>query len=54
MKKGAGERSLFLGSAALSQLENHRQAVVAGLFADSAFEISAIAFVEEVSVVNKE
>lgn len=49
-----GERSLFLGSAALSQLENHRQAVVTGLFADSAFQVAAVAFVEEVFVVNKE
>ena len=46
--------SLFLGSAALSQFENDRQAIVAGLLADSAFQVSAIAFVEEIFVVHKE
>ena len=53
-ERGEAKGSLFLGSAALSQFENDRQAIVAGLLADSAFQVPAIAFVEEIFVVHKE
>jgi hypothetical protein len=41
------------GTPAFSQFENHWQAVVAGLFADFIFQVSVIAFVEEIFVVHE-
>ena len=43
-----------LGTASLAEFENDWQTVVAGLLADFAFQVSAIAFVEELFAVHEQ